>query len=73
MATPASLLVPRTRSADERLAEQLGGEDKRRKLVAAIADALELGGPTTIEFESDPSRGGLILRVPTVHHGRRAW
>jgi len=71
MALPTSTVAPRHRSGAERLAEYLGGEDKLRRLEAALASALEMGGTTRLEFESRPGSGQVMSH--RLLHGGPLW
>lgn len=71
LALPTSIAAPRHRSGAERLAEQLGGEDKLRKLLAAIASAMEMGGTTRLEFESRAGSGQVMQH--RLLHGGPLW
>ena len=64
LATP----IVRHRSGEERLADQLGGPDKLRKLLNAMANSLEMGGTTRLEFESKPG-SGQVMQHRLLHGG----
>lgn len=71
LASPLHSETPRHRSGAERLAEQLGGEDKLRRFLAGLANALEMGATTRIEFESRPGSGQVMQH--RLLHGGPLW
>jgi hypothetical protein len=72
LALPTSTEAPRHRSAQERVADCLGGEQHLRQFLSALADAWERGGKTVIESDSIPG-SGQVLKAPLILHGVRPW
>ena len=73
MATPTSTAdadTARHRGGAERLAEQLGGTDRLRLLLARIADAIDHGGVVRLDIVGV---GGRVRQAPKLYVQRELW